>query len=72
MGSGSFPLQKNDDGYESLKRAADLIRDVHRSWMADVYGGDSGGGQADNAASDGGSLARIALAEQLIRGELKG
>lgn len=72
MGSGIFPLERNDEGYESLRKAVELIQETHRICIDSVYSGESGGGQTDNAASDGGSLARIALAEKLIRGELRG
>lgn len=70
MGSGSFPLY--DDGLGAkLVKAADLVNEVVNEVVSEVYSGDSGGGQLDNAASDGGSLALLSLAERLIRAEVR-
>ena len=69
MGSGYFPLyDKSDDG-QKLKGAAALIEDVIEIYYDSVYSGD--GGQFDNAASDGGALARLELAKNLCLGEIQ-
>ena len=71
MASGSFPLHPvHDANGLKLKAAADLVADVCRDVSDEVYAGESGGMQFDNAASDGGSLALLYLAEKLIRDEL--
>ena len=71
MGSGSFPLSPNEETGKKLVQAAALIKEVTDAWYDDVYGGDSGGMQYDNAATDGGSLALLGLAHRLILGEVK-
>jgi hypothetical protein len=72
MGSGMFPLSPIRDDYGvKLKNAADAIEDVCNAISEDIYSGDAGGGQFDNAASDGGDLALLRLAVKLIRDRLK-
>jgi hypothetical protein len=71
MGSGSFPLYRTDENGKKLLEAAKLIGEVVDGISDDVYSGDSGGMQYDNAASDGGSLALLQLAAQLIEDEVQ-
>ena len=72
MGSGSFPLERIHDLGKRLWDAADMVEGVCKEMESDVFSGDSGGGQVDNAASDGGSLALLRLAVRLIRDETRG
>jgi len=65
MGSGIFPLRLADGA--RLLQAAALIEACHDELVDEVYSGDSGGGQFDNAASDGGELALLQLAARLCR-----
>jgi hypothetical protein len=71
MGSGTFPLHHNDEDGKKLLEAARLIGEVHSSMADGVFSGDSGGGQYDNAASDGGSLALLSLAKSLVEGGVR-
>jgi hypothetical protein len=71
MGSGSFPLHYTDKAAVTLKAAADSVQAVCDGISDDVYSGDSGGGQFDNAASDGASLAMLRLAVRLIREQIR-
>lgn len=70
MGSGTFPLYKTDTRGQRLLGAAKEVREVCDEMVDAVYSGDSGGGQFDNAASDGGSLALLRLAASLIEDEV--
>lgn len=74
MGSGSFPLEiignSINDG-DVLSVAAKMVEAVVESWYHDVYTGESGGRQFDNAARDGGALAELELAVELIRKNCK-
>jgi len=70
MASGMFPLRANSENGEMLIEAAALIGTVINGLYSDVYSGDSGGMQFDNAASDGGSIARLKLAQRLIKEEV--
>lgn len=68
MGSGYFPLGKSDgEWWDQLTQAADLITSVCDDMLDAVYGND----QTDNAASDGGSMALLRLAAQLVRAEVR-
>lgn len=67
MGSGSFPLRRGDTGHDKLTRAAGLLDEVIKEWAYEVYSGDSGGSQYDNAANDGEALGMLRLAARLIR-----
>lgn len=71
MGSGIFPIshQRHPKQAETLHLAANLIGDV-LTWSADQDVEDSSNGQWDNARSDGGALARLQLARDLILGEV--
>jgi hypothetical protein len=69
MGSGSFPLYRSEENGKKLLEAAKLVQEVCRSMRDDVDSGESGGMQYDNAASDGGSLALLRLAQSLIEDE---
>lgn len=69
MGSGYFPLEGKRA--TALLGAAQAVEDVCEALVSDVYSGESGGSQFDNAASDGGSVALLRLAVQLIRGEVR-
>ena len=71
MGSGSFPLYRTDDDGKKLIEATRLVREVCDSLADSVYSGDSGGGQFDNAASDGRSLGLLGLAAGLIEAEVR-
>ena len=71
MGSGTFPLYRSDENAKKLLTAAMLVREVVGSISNEVYSGESGGGQFDNAASDGGSLATLSLAAELIEREVE-
>ena len=73
MGSGMFPLDVNySRAGKALLEASKLIQATINDLYDGVYSGDSGGNQYDNAASDGGSLALLGLAKDLIVAELKG
>ena len=71
MGSGSFPLSRLDGDGAKLAQAAALTGEVCEAWTELVYSGDSGGGQCDNAASDGASLAMLFLARRLVLDEVE-
>ena len=71
MGSGCFPLRKEDGDGKRLLQVADDLKAILNEWYESVYSGESGGNQYDNAARDGGSLARLGVAESLIRGEVR-
>lgn len=70
MGSGSFPVDRSGSG-QKLIQAAALVAEFLNEWYDSVYSGESGGGQYDNAASDGGSLALLSLANRLILAEVE-
>lgn len=72
MSSGYFPVQQSTEIAAKLMRAAVLLQEVIDECLDDVYDGDSGGGQFDNAASDGASLAMIGLARKLVVNEVRG
>ncbi len=65
MGSGSFPLDPKRDGKE-LKEIINKLQIFYGDWWGSVHSGDSGGGQFDNAASDGGYLEEIRIAIMLL------
>ena len=72
MGSGMFPLSPTRDELGvRLNKIADDLEKICEEVSDDIYSGDSGGMQYDNAASDGGSLALLRLAVKLIRDELR-
>ena len=64
MSSGAFPLSGKDA--EKLEQVVKLLCEVNEEWDDCLYTGDSGGLQFDNAASDGGYLARLGIARKLI------
>lgn len=59
MASGYFPLSQGDPYFEELKEAVEKLNFVLDNATYDD-------GQYDNAASDGGHLARLWLAKELI------
>jgi hypothetical protein len=67
MGSGSFPFSQSDNLGIRLNKLADELDKIREEMYECVYTGDSGGGQYDNAASDGGYLEDIRIASTLIR-----
>lgn len=76
MGSGTFPITRIvrkdgsehvPDDYTFLKKLADDIENFIKELKEDVYDGGSGGGQFDNAASDGACLEDLWIASRLIR-----
>jgi len=69
MASGFFPIDGRDHAGQELMRAAQLVTNVLDYYTDDVYCG--AGGQFDNAASDGGAIARLALAVKLIQDEVR-
>jgi len=71
MGSGCFPLSREDKDAGKLLQASKLIDEVIKSLWGDVYSGDVGGMQYDNAASDGGSLALLGLASKLVLDQVR-
>jgi hypothetical protein len=71
VASGIFPLGRYaPESAKRLREAANLVEEVIKDLSADVFSGESGGMQFDNAASDGGSIARLRLAVELIEGEI--
>ena len=68
MGSGYFPISKMDEDGKRLMKAVVLVEEVKSELLDAIYDGDDG--QFDNAASDGGSLARLGVAIDLIKGEV--
>ena len=68
MSSGYFPMNNTDRGAKELLRAALIVRKLISNVWESVCSGDDG--QFDNAAYDGGSLARLELAVNLIVGEV--
>ena len=69
MASGYFPLCREEENGKKLIDAMRLIQEVKDYFCEDIYSGS--GGQFDNAASDGGSLALLGLAKRLINDELE-
>mgnify|MGYP001613531565 CR=1 FL=1 len=67
MGSGCFPLK--DD---RLTKAANLVGQVIDDYWSDVYSGECGGMQFDNAASDGAALGALGIAKDLIERQNSG
>jgi hypothetical protein len=68
MASGYFPLWSSSDHGVDLLKAADLVHGAVEFLVDDVYSQD----QPDNAAKDGAHIARLRLAEQLIRQAIQG
>ena len=66
MGSGYFPLERNDEDAKTLLEAAAAVERI-----VNQFNGYDLSDQADNAASDGASLALLTLAIQLIRDEVR-
>lgn len=66
MGSGMFPV--NTDGIRGQKiiEIKESIRKFRDEVAELVYSGDSGGGQFDNAAEDGGYLERLNVAIEML------
>ena len=76
MGSGMFPVTKNfradgssweDQEYEKLKRITAELEDFVEDIRDSIYDGGSGGGQYDNAASDGRYMERIVMAIECLK-----
>jgi len=68
MSSAYFPMSDSVEGGKDLLKAASLVKAVSDRLRDSVYSGDDG--QFDNSASDGGSLARLELAVNLIKDEV--
>ena len=68
MGSGYFPLSTKDKENDKLVHARMLIKEYREELVSEVYSGESGGMQYDNAASDGGYLERLSIAIEMIDG----
>lgn len=68
MGSGSFPIYTTDSEAKKLLDIKQQLKNYIDEWSDAVYSGDSGGGQYDNAASDGGYLERLRVALEMIDG----
>lgn len=66
MGSGIFPLRRGDDNYDSLLDCREEITRIADYFRDDIFTGESGGHQFDNAARDGAHLAYLRLAVELI------
>ena len=66
MTSGSFPLSVNGESGKKLAEISKQLREIVHDFYDGVYGGDSGGCQFDNAASDGGYLEDLDIAADLI------
>lgn len=66
MSSGYFPLLKDSDSAKKLMEAQKLISEVVGDLVGDIYTQD----QVDNAAQDGGSLALLNLAIQILKDEV--
>ena len=67
MGSGIFPLERDEDTGLTLQGIAFQIEAIANDLSEGIYSGDSGGMQFDNAASDGTYLYRLRLALRLLR-----
>ena len=67
MGSGIFPLKRDEQLGLTLQGIAFQIEVVADDLAEGIYSGDSGGMQFDNAASDGTYLYRLRLAVRLLR-----
>ncbi|MBE3116162.1 hypothetical protein IMZ68_03080 [Candidatus Bathyarchaeota archaeon] len=68
MGSGCFPINAKDKEAARLLEIKKLLEEFRSEWYDSIYSGESGGGQYDNAASDGGYLERIGIAIEMIDG----
>lgn len=71
MGSGMFPVERSGRLGNELANAAKRVESVCEEIEDEVYSGESGGMQFDNAASDGSSLGLLRLAAKLIRDEVQ-
>ena len=71
MGSGMFPLYRGSEEAKKLLQAAEILDEFLNDMYEAVYSGDAGGGQFDNAAMDGASLAMLSLAKKLIEDEVR-
>jgi len=67
MGSGTFPLYRNDDDAKDLLEMVEKIDYFIEEYAECVYSGDCGGNQFDNAAADGRYLEKLSLAARLIK-----
>ena len=70
MGSGVFPVRSQSEEGKKLCQAIVLIEQVLNLLEPDILDGSSGGNQFDNAAYDGGSLARLELAKRILSEEV--
>jgi hypothetical protein len=64
MSSGYFPLKRDDEDAKALLKAARVVRHIAREYEVD-------GLNADEALYDGGSLAMLNLAADLIEGQIE-
>jgi len=67
MGSGTFPIRRDDEDGKILLSLAKGVDDIIEKHASGVYSGDSGGNQFDNAAIDGGYLEKLRLAARLLK-----
>jgi len=70
MGSGVFPLRSQSKEGIKLAQAMVLVNEVITCLEPDILDGYSGGQQFDNAAYDGGSIARLRLVEKILSEEV--
>ena len=70
MGSGVFPLRRQSEEGLKLCQAIVLVEEVINRLEPDILDGFSGGQQFDNAAYDGGSLARLRLTVKILGEEV--
>ena len=67
MGSGTFPMEQNDEDGKILLDLVKKIENFIEKYVWYVYSGDSGGNQFDNAAIDGRYLEKLSLAARLLK-----
>ena len=66
MGSGMFPLDRDDETAKKLLEARKLVFGIHSDNWEYVCSGETGGGQFDNAAIDGAYMGKLELIVKLI------
>ena len=71
MGSGMFPISRDDEDGKKLLEARRLIFCIHQDNWEYVCSGETGGGQIDNAAIDGAYMGKLELIIKIIDGCLK-
>lgn len=67
MGSGTFPIRRDDEDGKILLSLAKGVDDIIEKYAECVYSGDCGGSQFDNAAIDGRYLEKMSLAARLLK-----